>query len=132
MRHVSRARLLLLAVLLSALLAGCGQTTVEIGLKETQQPGHWQASYLTFSGTKTDTVEGSAGKTLVLNYHAVVEKGTLEIRVENASKNVLWEASIQEDVDETVQLLMYQDGRYDIIVHGLDTGGSFDLTWQLQ
>lgn len=49
---------LVLVLLLGGLLASCGQSTIEIGMVETNLPGEWQANYTTFTGSKTNNISG--------------------------------------------------------------------------
>jgi predicted small secreted protein len=129
MNQMQRVVLVVMAVLLSGLLAGCG-TTVEIGFNESVQPGKWQATYEAFTGTKSQGVQASAGQTLTLKYTAVVDRGSLEIKIQDATAHVLWDATIFENAQESVQLQVFQTGQYTIIVHGAETGGSFDISWE--
>jgi hypothetical protein len=117
-------------VMATVLLAGCG-STVEIGLSETVQPDKWQATYETFTGTKTQGVLGSVGQTLAVTYNVVVDRGSLEIKIQDATTHVLEDVTIYESAQGTLQFQVFQTGQYDIIVVGAETGGSFDLSWQL-
>lgn len=131
MRHIHKATLTILAVFLSALLIACGHTTIEIGLTETTVPGHWQASYETFSGVKTVSTQGTAGQTLTLTYNAVMNKGTLEITVEDALRYTIYDVYLHESTKATVELPLYTTGTYHIVAHGSEASGSFDISWQV-
>jgi hypothetical protein len=132
MHHPRKATLLLLALLLAGLLPGCGNTTIEIGLVVTAEPGHWYASYETFSGTKTTSFEASNGQTITLTYDAALDKGTLEIRAEDPLRATIYDVYLHESTKATVQFLLYNPGTYYIVVKGSEASGSVDLNWQIQ
>lgn len=83
MNYAQRALLLISTALLLGLLAGCGQSQVQLGWIESNQPGHFRASYAMFSGSEVRRARAGAGETLVLQYDAKVDKGALAIRVED-------------------------------------------------
>jgi hypothetical protein len=119
-------------LLLAVLLTGCEADSVEIGMVETHLASEWRATYTTFSGTKTDIIQADAGQTLVLEYDAQVDKGMLDIQIENPDDEVIWEMPLQEDNADTVQVPLPQEGRYALRIRGEDTGGGWDLTWDIQ
>ena len=123
---------LTLFFLLTILLAGCGRSTVEVGMVETTLPGQWQASYETFSGTKTNTFTADEGSLLILDYVVEVEKGTLTLRVESPDDEVLWEAGLEDEAESFVEIPLEQDRRYTLVVEGDATGGSFGLAWEVE
>jgi hypothetical protein len=132
MRKPRTATLTILVVLLLGMVAGCGQTTIEIGLTETTEPGRWSVSYETFSGTKSVTAQASSGQTMTLTYDASLNKGTLDISVETPLRETVWEATLHESAKATVEFVLYASGTYSIIAHGSEASGSFDVSWQIQ
>jgi hypothetical protein len=123
---------LAVSLLVIALLAGCGQSRLQVGMMENHLPGRWEARYTTLIGTREDTVRADAGQTLTLDYDVKVEKGTLSITVTNPERKALWQVSLQEGEKDRIQLDLDQDGRYTIAVDGDSAGGSFDLSWGLE
>jgi hypothetical protein len=132
MNHVGKALLLIMAVLLLTLAVGCGQRRIQIGWVESNLPGSLAASYVSFSGSEVRTVRADAGETLVLQYAAEVNEGTLAIMVEAPDDEMLWHVSLDEDAEDMADLPMEQDGRYSIVVRGDGTAGSFDLSWEVE
>lgn len=131
-RSVAGVRWMAMALLLAGLLAACGQSTIEIGMLENHLPGRWEASYTTFSGAKIDRIRAEAGETLVLEYEVQVDKGDLSLRVDQPGGEPLWNLTVREDAQNTVQLPIEEAGTYSLIIEGDNTGGSFTLSWQLE
>jgi hypothetical protein len=132
MKHVDKALLLVSAVLLLALAVGCGQSRIQIGWVESNLPGSFAASYVSFSGSEVRTVRADAGETLVLQYAAEVNEGTLAIMVEAPDGEMLWNVSLEEDAEDMADFPVEQDGRYSIVVRSDGTAGSFDLSWGVE
>ena len=132
MDKLGRTAFLISIILLAGLLTACEADRVAVGMRETNLPGQWQATYTTFSGTEVDTFSVDAGQTLVLEYETEVEKGSLTIQVENPDDEVLWDTSFDEGDADTVRVDLEQDGRYAIVLIGEDTGGSWDLEWEIE
>lgn len=120
-----------IALVLVGLVTGCGQSSVEVGMVETNLPGRWEASYSTFTGTKLDSIPAQAGETLLLEYEVEVNKGDLSIEIRHSEGGSLWDVSLQEDADNRVELALEQDGPYTIAIEGDNAGGSFRLYWEL-
>lgn len=123
---------LTVAVVFAGLVAACGRSSLEIGMVETNLPGRWEASYESFTGTKEDTIRAQDGQILELAYDVQVDKGELAIKVDRHDREALWEASLQEDAKDTVEIALGQDGPYTLIVEGHDAGGGFALNWELR
>lgn len=132
MDHKRMALWLAVSLLLAGLLAGCGQSRLQVGMKETHRSGHWQASYVTLSGVKQDTLRAGAGQTLVLDYDVEVDNGTLGITVSDPENQALWDVSLHERARDAVHLDLDEGGSYTIRVEGDGAGGSFDLAWELE
>ncbi len=132
LKHVRRLPLLATTVLLLGLLAGCGQSKVQLAWVESNRPGHFEASYATFNGSEARTVWADAGETLSLKYDVRVNKGILTISAEGPDGDLLWEVSLSEDAKDAVVLPVDRGGRYAITVRGDDSGGSFGLSWELE
>jgi hypothetical protein len=121
-----------IAVAFTGLVAACGQSSLEIGMVETNLPGRWEASYTTFTGTKDDTIRAQAGQILEFTYDVQVDKGDLSISVDRHDREALWEVSLQEDARDAVEIALDRDGPYTIVVEGDKAGGSFELSWELR
>lgn len=114
------------------LITGCGQSSLEIGMVETNLPGRWEASYATFTGIKVNRIQADAGQILTLEYEIQVDKGDLSIAVSHEENEALWDVSLREDAKDTVELTLEQDGPYALTIEGDNAGGSFDLSWEVK
>jgi hypothetical protein len=114
------------------LLVACGKSSLEVGMIETKLAGRWKASYVTFTGTKEDTIRAQARQILELQYDVKVDKGDLSIKVGRHEREAMWDASLQEDAKDTVEFVLGQGGPYTIVVEGDNAGGGFDLSWKLR
>lgn len=132
LKQVPKTPLLAAAVLLLGFLAGCGQSKVKLGWVASNRPGYFEAKYTTFSGSEVRPVRADAEGMLVIEYDAVVNKGTLAIRVEGPADETLWVVSLDRDTEDAMALPIERDGRYAIVVRGDGTGGSFDLSWEVE
>lgn len=128
----SRITLLVFSLVLGLVLASCGQSSIEIGMVETNLPGNWEASYQTFTGEKTDTFRAEEGQTLAIEYDFQVEKGTLNIEINNPEDQVIWDLQIEADQANTTQIHLTNSGRYSIIIEGQTTGGGWNIDWEIQ
>ena len=61
-----------------------------------------------------------------------VDRGTLEIRVEDPAGDAIWELTPQESAEDTVELELENDGRYAVVIEGEGMAGSFDVSWELE
>jgi len=120
-----------LIMILTILFAGCGQSNVQVGWTECTLSGHWQASYVRFSGAETQILCAQTAQILTIEYEVDVNKGDLTIVLMDQLDEILWDIYLQEDAHETVKVPLPQAGRYALIVQGNDTGGGFDLSWEL-
>jgi hypothetical protein len=132
MNRKRKVWLLLAALLLGVLLVSCGYSSIEIGMMGTHLPGNWQASYSTFTGRKTDTFQADAGQTLNLKYDVQVNKGTLDLQVEDPDNQVIWQRTLQVDQSDTVHISLEKTGHYSLLINGRGTGGSWDLKWNVE
>lgn len=124
--------LALFPLLAGALVACSGGSSIEVSMVETSRPGKWEAGYRTFDGVKQNTIPAEADETLVLDYRVEVDTGTLTLRLESPDGEDLLELTWEEDTADTVEVPLAQDGDYAIILEGDATGGSFDLSWELE
>jgi hypothetical protein len=91
-----------------------------------------RAFYAAFSGTKVRTVQAGSGESLVVEYGAIVNRGTLTVSVEDPDGGVPWSVTLDKDAEDAVALPLEQPGRYALVVRGEDTAGSFHLTWRVE
>jgi hypothetical protein len=99
-----------------------------------EHPGHISRSYRTFNGLVRERTVVREGQVLALTYSARVGKGSLSIEVKDPTGRDLWRVNVPQDeqTDGIKTLVAGQAGTYQIVVTGLDTGGSFDLSWERQ
>lgn len=132
MKQAQRVLCLAVAVLLAGVLTSCASSMMQLMWAESNLPGRLKAIYGVFSGAEVRSVQIDAGETLVLNYKARVNRGTLAIHVENTDEEVLWEVLLDEDGEGNVEVAVAQEGRCTIVVKGEETRRNFDLTWRVR
>jgi hypothetical protein len=128
-----RVALSALTLLLTSIsFIGCGSTTVKLGWSDSTLPGSWRADYATFEGVEQTTFLAQKGQTISLDYDVAVEKGLLTIKVVGPDGESQWEESFGDSAIGAVTLTVSQKGRYQVRVEGKGTGGSFDLSWNIE
>ena len=124
--------LISLSVIYTALLSGCSQSQLFIGSQGYNMPGQISYQYHTFTGSETCRFEAESGQTLTLDYDIGIGKGSLIIEVEDSIGNEIWELQSNEDTEDTVELLLEEEGLYAIKIRGDNAGGYYDIRWELQ
>lgn len=127
-----KSRLLLLVTLLAVLTAGC---TVEIGMLSSSVNRQMQARYTYFDGMKSKSVPLQQGDSLLLNFEAVVESGSLMLRLRDPDRDVIWEKQYpasKEDYRSAYTLEVPRTGSYRMEVEADQSQGSFNLSWEAQ
>jgi hypothetical protein len=118
-------------ILLTLAPAACGNSRTYLLRSGSRTAHRIDYSYETFNGVERLRAPADAGETLVIRYDATVEKGALTIRVENPRNDTVWETTVQEAQSDTVRLPAERDGTYMILIEGDDTGGSYDVSWDV-
>lgn len=132
-------RILTILLLLStiSLLAGCFPGERPFGERRRDfegaaEPGEAEFTYRTFSGEEAWTVMLQAGQTLVVSYGAAVEKGVLSFSITDPDGAVIWRETLAEDTRDTLRLTVEQTGDYRLAARGINTGGGFSVSWQVE
>lgn len=126
-----RKFILLLALIV--LLLGCqAVSNVRVGWVEMSDLDSMSATYATFDGTEARSIGVEAGQNVALTYEATAERGTLTMQMVSPDDEIVWEETITEGDSGTAVVTAEQDGRYRLVLVGEDTGGSFDVTWEVQ
>jgi hypothetical protein len=123
----------LFLLILGLALASCGSSFICRGCVENAVPGHVDYHYQYFDGPYTRNVNADAGQILTMKYTATVEEGTLEMRVVSPSKQVVWQETFDTgaNVSGSGGIDIQQSGRYQLVVEGHQTSGSFQIDWEL-
>jgi len=119
-------------VLIAIVVIGCVQSSLEIGMVETHLPGHWEASYTTFTGAKVGKIRAGANDTIILDYSVEVDKGNLSIEIRDEQTGVLWDTVLDRDAGDCVKVAGDGDGPVTITIEGDGAGGSFNVSWEVQ
>ena len=97
-------------------------------------PGHIHYSYQNFAGLVRQHTALEQGQTLELTYEAEVTKGSLAMEVMDPAGAQVWRVNLpkgeQTDGSLVAQVAVPETGSYQVVVTGLDAGGSFDLSWE--
>ena len=98
------------------------------------RPAHVKHDYRTFVGLVRRDVTVEEGQALDVTYGATVNKGSLSIEVKDPTGHDLWRVNVpdEQQTNGTKSLVAEQTGSYVIVITGLDTGGSFDVFWDVQ
>jgi hypothetical protein len=132
-KFLSKAMVMKTVVLLLLGITACtGGMSLKVGWVEQSGFNHTTASYSTFSGAQRRQVEVAAGQTLTLNFDVTVNKGTLTLRILDPDNNIEWERAFSSNDAGLVEVYVDSGGAYQIAIIGEQTGGSFDLNWQVQ
>jgi len=128
----SKQTMLLAGLVLMMLLGGavgCGSSSLRIGWREFGGRNSTRAEYVTFDGTRSETVRVEAGQTIELSCDVTVEKGVLRAELIAPDGTQVWSETFREDRDAYVTTEARESGRYILRLHGDKTGGGFDVTW---
>jgi hypothetical protein len=92
---------------------------------------HGEHRYATFAGLAREQTPATAGQVIALRWTADVTKGSLEMEVKDAQGRILWRVDVPAHQTRrgTALIRATQTGQYQIIVTGLEAGGSFDVSW---
>lgn len=124
-------RLTVLFLLLG--MAACsGSSSLKVGWVEQSGFSQTTASYTTFSGTERRMLDADAGETISITYDVTVDEGALTLQIVDEEETAVWEQTFANDDAGLVDVPVENDGRYEIAIIGEETGGSFDLNWQVQ
>jgi hypothetical protein len=121
----------LAATLLLGGAAGCGRSSLRIGWREFGGRNGTEAEYVTFDGTRSETVKVQAGQTIELSCDVTVDKGVLRAELIAPDGAHVWSETFREDRDAFVTTEARESGRYILRLHGDKTGGGFDVTWEI-
>jgi hypothetical protein len=127
--------LLISALMISAVaMSGCDRmrSTIKIGYSEISSPSSKELSYQTFTGVTGAQVGLEQGDTLLLDYDAEVTKGELKLEIQNPDQEIVWDTTLEETSNSLIQYQARQNGSYTILIEGDDTGGSLDISWEVE
>ncbi len=95
------------------------------------KPGHMTYHYGTFNGLARERTEVTAGQSIALDYTLHATKGSLAAEVVDPDGNIVWNLSVPQNQDRngTATIPVTTTGKYQVVLIGLSTGGSFDVSW---
>jgi hypothetical protein len=118
--------------MISALLVGCGSSTLKIGWRETSGLKRKHASYNTFDGVQRKYLRARAGQTIEMECDVTVEKGALSVNLTAPDGQELWEETFEESREAFFNTTVTEGGRYILRIEGEKTGGGFDISWNVK
>lgn len=97
-------------------------------------PGHITYRYNTFNGLAREKSQVNTSQTIQVTFATHVTKGSLAMEVKDPTGASLWRVNVPEHQTRqgTTQITAHRSGEYQFVVTGLDTGGSFDLSWRVK
>ncbi len=121
-----------LTLLFSALLlVGCGSSSIKIRWRESSGLKHTRANYASFEGVEKKKFRAKDGEIIALEGEVTVEKGTLTIKLVAPDDKILWEETYRQDDDLSINVTVSEKGFYTLRIEGDETGGGFDLSWDV-
>jgi len=120
--------LMLLAFILSA---RGGLSSVETGLTDSSLPGYLSFNYARFQGVKKARIRMDRKDVVKLYYNVEVDAGKLIVLLKDPSDGIIWEKAFIADAADTVTLKPERPGNYQLLIEGRDTGGGFDIQWNI-
>lgn len=119
---------ILIVLIILLLLASCNfrQGWVEVSYRD-----RIQATYAFFDGQHGTSVEVPSGDRLMVEYDLDVSKGRLSLKILDPERRVVWEAEFTENSSGSFSFTTETGGLYRLIVIGEESGGGFDLNWEI-
>jgi len=112
-----------------ALLTSC---TRQIGWVGLNYGNTFDFSYQFFDGKETERIEMAAGDTFRLSYDIEVNDGALNLELIDPDRDVVWQMTFREDVNDVFEFIPETGGRYTLNVIGDGTNGGVELRWKIK
>ena len=112
-----------------ALLTSC---TRQIGWVGLNYGNTFDFSYQFFDGKETERIEMAAGDTFRLSYDIEVNDGALNLELIDPDRDVVWQMTFLEDVNDVIEFIPETGGRYTLNVIGDGTNGGVELRWKIK
>lgn len=117
----------MISLILITLLTACTRQVGWVGLDYLNTI---DASYQFFDGKKVERIQVDAGDNFSLTYDIEVDDGALRIELVGPDREVIWEASFLEDIEDVMRFRAEKSGRYTLRITGDQTKGGFELRWE--
>lgn len=120
-----KKRLFILSLLLLFFLVSCSGGSYRISVGDIDATNHeLKGEYLSFTGNYFKKVKLDEGDSLLVSFHSITQKGTLQARIINSEGTVVKELS-----DGEIYQLNKPD-HYKFEVQGQKHKGSFIISWR--
>lgn len=120
--------LFVLTLVMIVALSACTRQVSWVGMNYGNQ---YTATYELFDGKQKETIQLTAGETLTLTYDVEVKKGSLTLQFEDSDREIVWAETFLESAEDVYSYTAETSGRYTLTVIGDQTGGGFDLSWEI-
>ena len=134
----SHIYLLFTVLIIATLLSGCDFSSkirigeVRLGMFGDNKGSYMNYSYGTFTGVESDQVQAINGQTIAFPYVVSVNKGSVLIEWQDPEGEVVWQKRFESNAQGVIEIPVATTGTYTIIIQGKDTGGSFEISWQVK
>ena len=134
----SHIYLLFTVLIIATLLSGCDFSSkirigeVRLGMFGDNEGSYMNYSYGTFTGVESDQVQAINGQTIAFPYVVSVNKGSVLIEWQDPEGEVVWQKRFESNAQGVIEIPVATTGTYTIIIQGKDTGGSFEISWQVK
>jgi major membrane immunogen (membrane-anchored lipoprotein) len=125
MKKFTTVTMALLLLLTLVLVCGCKVTMGYVGSNSGNQIN---GSFHLFNGTKTNTIEVHQGKVTFIHYDSEVKQGELTMKIFNSEKELLLD--LKTNTAGTESIIAVADEKYELVITGVDTEGSFSVDWE--
>lgn len=133
----SHIYLLFTILIFGILLSGCDFSNkikvneVRLGMFGENKSRYMSYNYGTFTGVEYGQVQAENGQAIAFSYEVSVKKGNLLIEGQDPEGKVAWQESFESDAQGAIDLPVETAGTYTIIIQGKNSGGRFQVAWEI-
>ena len=128
--------MLILLILSGFYMSSCTFNKIKLGdvrmMYGSNEDGHIAYTFSTFSDFEHGNVEASEGQIISFSYQVNIERGILNLEWQDPDGVVLWQKSFTEGDIGLTDIAVESSGLYSIIIQGKNSGGDFDVSWDLE
>ncbi len=108
-------------------LTACSNGSTKVGWVGSNYPGHFSASFNSFTGTDSSTIRLNEGDILTISYESEIKDGFFEISIIDPDGEKVTGININEQGKEEV--VAHKSGRYKLVLDAEKAKGHFQFEW---
>ncbi len=132
MKHTKNLFFILSIIIIASVLSACSSSTTKVGCVCMDSSNELDCQYKLFDGREIKNIDMDAGEVLQVHYEVEVESGRLSLILQDAAGEVVLERAMPSTSEDDLTYTATEDGRYRLIIEGLDTKGSYLVNWSLE